>query len=378
MPGMRPSRMPIPVPRAIGIAESAHSCRVSIVESEPRRCGRRRPLVQVREDLADAVEAHDDRHEADAVEEVGDAEGEPGRALDEVRAGHREREAQEGAEEPGEEGAPESPTTSASPRTMRAKNSGGPKERATARERRRRDDQDERGHGAADERADRGDGQRGAGPALPRHLVPVDGGDGGGGLAGDAHEDGGDRAAVHGAVVDRRQHDDGAGRVELEGQRKEDRDAGDRADAGQRAHRRADDAADEGEETRFAGRSATPNPASRLQKASMPAPPAGAWRRYFLTLSRILPISSCSACTLTAASRICGARLVLDELADLLQLLDGGRVLHRLRERVLELPADGLRQVRRAHHGREVPRAEPVDLRAERHAHLLELGPARC
>jgi TRAP-type C4-dicarboxylate transport system permease large subunit len=31
MPGMRPSRVPIPVPRAIGIAESAQSWRVSIV-----------------------------------------------------------------------------------------------------------------------------------------------------------------------------------------------------------------------------------------------------------------------------------------------------------------------------------------------------------
>ena len=48
------------------------------------------------------------------------------------------------------------------------------------------------------------------------------------------------------AVVDTGQHDDGLGGIEAEGQRQQDADAGERADARQHADQRADDAADEG------------------------------------------------------------------------------------------------------------------------------------
>ena len=127
-------------------------------------------------------------------------------------------------------------------------------------ERRGREDQHHGCDGAADERADRGDGERGAAAARFRHLVAVDRRDGGGALAGHVHQHGGDRAAIHGAVVDRRQHDDRAGRIELEGQRQQDCDAGDRPDARQHADRGADDAADEG---RTAGSRAAAPPRTR-------------------------------------------------------------------------------------------------------------------
>ena len=87
--------------------------------------------------------------------------------------------------------------------------------------------------------------ERGAGAALLRHLVSVEAGDHRRRLAGHVDQDRRDRAAVHRAVVDRREHDDRAGRVQLEGERDEDRRAGGRSQARQDADQCAEDAARE-------------------------------------------------------------------------------------------------------------------------------------
>ena len=86
-----------------------------------------------------------------------------------------------------------------------------------------------------------------AGPAWPflRHLVAVDGGDGGRALAGEVDEDGGGRAAVLGAVVDAGEHDERRHRLEGEGDGQQHRDGGGRADAGQDADEGAEEDADE-------------------------------------------------------------------------------------------------------------------------------------
>ena len=102
------------------------------------------------------------------------------------------------------------------------------------------------GEGAADERADRDDGQRRAGAALFGELVAVDRGDDGSGLAGDVEQDRGGRAAIHRAVEDAGHHDQARGRVERESQRQDQRDAGDRAEARQHADRGACECANEG------------------------------------------------------------------------------------------------------------------------------------
>ena len=101
--------------------------------------------------------------------------------------------------------------------------------------------------GAADERADRGDGERRAGAALARHGIAVDAGDDRRGLARHVDQHRGDGAAIHRAVVDGAEHDDGAGRVEAEGERDQDRGAGGRSEAGQHADQGAEHAAGEGE-----------------------------------------------------------------------------------------------------------------------------------
>ena len=94
---------------------------------------------------------------------------------------------------------------------------------------------------------ERRDRQRRAGAALPRHLVAVDAGDDRRGLARQVDQDRGGRAAVLRAVEDAGQHDQAGHRLEMEGQRQQHRDGGDRADAGQHADQRADQRADERE-----------------------------------------------------------------------------------------------------------------------------------
>ena len=142
---------------------------------------------------------------------------------------------------------PARPVTRHRPTSMSAKNSGGPKLNANARERRRDHDQRDGGEDAADERADGGDAERRAAAALLGHLVAVEAGDDRGRLARHVDQHRGDRAAVHGAVVDGGQHDERAGRVELEGERDQDGGAGRRPEPGQHADQRAEDAADQRE-----------------------------------------------------------------------------------------------------------------------------------
>ena len=95
----------------------------------------------------------------------------------------------------------------------------------------------------------RGGGERRAGAALARHLVAVDGGDGGRGFARHVDQDGGGRAAILRAVIDAGEHDQRGHRIaELEGDRQQHGDGGGGADAGQHADQRAEQHADQAEE----------------------------------------------------------------------------------------------------------------------------------
>ena len=101
-----------------------------------------------------------------------------------------------------------------------------------------------------------------AAPARPflRHGVAVDAGHHRGGFARDAQQDRGGRAAILRAVIDAGEHHDRLGGVEPEGQRQQDGDAGERADARQHADQRADQAAEERDTT---ARPAAARPRSR-------------------------------------------------------------------------------------------------------------------
>src|SRR5581483_11927749 len=106
---------------------------------------------------------------------------------------------------------------------------------------RERDDR----QGTADERADGGDAEGGAGLALSGEGMAVEDGDDRGRLAGQAQQDRGDRAAVLRTVEDAGEHDDGGDRFEVERDRQQDRDGGGRAETGQDADEHAYDDADE-------------------------------------------------------------------------------------------------------------------------------------
>ena len=98
---------------------------------------------------------------------------------------------------------------------------------------------------AGDERSDRGGGERRRAAAVLRHLVALDGGDDGGILARRVEQDRRGRGAVHGAVIDAAEHDEGADRIELAGRRQQHRDGERRADAGQHADGGAERHADQ-------------------------------------------------------------------------------------------------------------------------------------
>ena len=129
---------------------------------------------------------------------------------------------------------------------------GLPDRHHDARKRRRDQHQPENGNRAADEAADGGDHQRRPCASLASHLVAIDTGDDGGSLAGNAHEDRGGRAAVHGAVKDAGQHDDAGGWIEAEGERQEQGHAGQRPEAREDADNGPPQAADEAIEQAFA------------------------------------------------------------------------------------------------------------------------------
>src|SRR5262249_18687941 len=96
-----------------------------------------------------------------------------------------------------------------------------------------------------DERADGRGRERRAGAAVTRHLVTLERRDDGGALAGRVEENRRSRAAVHRAVIDAGEKNECRGRLDLEGDRQEQRDGQRRAEAGKDADRSSQRGADQ-------------------------------------------------------------------------------------------------------------------------------------
>ena len=171
--------------------------------------------------------------------------------------------------------------------------------------------------GAGHERADGGGGE--AAPARPRRaiLFPSMRGDDGGALARRVHQDRGGGSAVHGAVVDAGEQDEGGGGIDLVGERQQQGDGERRPQPRQHADGGADRDADQaphqivgrqrhgkaGRELRPAspsqepldrGRSRSGSPArgrSRCRRSSASAKPIAASRKL-----RRLPNASAVQC----------------------------------------------------------------------------------
>ena len=247
-PGRMPSTEPIAVPRRTGATIALKSSRVGnrplTLAISTRAC---RLALEVAQDFGDAEDADRDRDEVQPIGIFADAEGEARRAGIDVGADEAEQQAERHHGQRLDD------------RAVRKRDRGdeaddhqreifGRAELQRDAGQRRREDRDQEGRdGAGEERAEGGDRKCRAGPALARHLVAVDGGDGGGGFAGHVDQDRRGRAAILRAVVDAGEHDQRGDRLELEGDRQQHGDGRRGADAGQHADQRAEQHADEAE-----------------------------------------------------------------------------------------------------------------------------------
>ena len=115
-------------------------------------------------------------------------------------------------------------------------------------EERRQEGDGDRAEGARHEGADRGGRKRRGAAALPGHEIALDRRHDRPGFARRIEQDRGRRAAIHGAVIEAGEHDEGAGRIELCGNRQKQGDGQRRPDAGKDADRRAERHADQAPE----------------------------------------------------------------------------------------------------------------------------------
>jgi hypothetical protein len=126
---------------------------------------------------------------------------------------------------------------------------------------------------SGNERADRRDAEGRTGAPLARHLVTVDAGDDRRCFAGNVQEHRRGRAAEHRAVEDRGEHHHAGHRREGERDRQQQRHGGERADAGQHADERADEASEQAEvEVLRRQDDAEPGRQARQRVHSLPAP----------------------------------------------------------------------------------------------------------
>ena len=230
------------VPRSQGFQERAQSC-----AAHPHRAldlvdllG----LVAVAggdvERLADGEEAHRHHDGVDAVQELGDAQGEarlPGLQVD---SDQTQRQAEEQAGKPARERSAQNRGHGGQRQDHEREILGRPEQQGQLDQHRGHEGERQGGDGAGDEGADGGRRQSLGAAALPCHLVAVDRGHDRARLARRVEQDGGGRAAIHGPVIDAAEHDEGGGGVELARDRQEQRHGERRPDPRQDADRGAD------------------------------------------------------------------------------------------------------------------------------------------
>ena len=229
-------------------------------------------VLEVADDLAQSEHAHAQRHEVEPVGDLRQVEGEARRAGLDVGADQAQQQAQHDHGERLEQRARGQRHRGHQAQHHQREILGRAELERHVGKRRREQRQDHGRHRAGEERAQGGGRQGLAGPALLGHLIAVDRGHHRGAFARQVDQDRGGRAAVLGAVIDAREHDQGRDRRQREGQRQEHGDGGQRPQAGQHADRGAEQAADEGVE-QVPGLSAVAKPRPRCSSSSMVGPP---------------------------------------------------------------------------------------------------------
>ncbi len=247
VPGMQLAKKPMALPRRIGrIARFQSSLFGQQVRYLVDINGNFRGIFGHLEHLGEGEQAHRYAHETEPVQERGNPIGEP---FDSGGGVHPDR-PEEDPEGPGEEPLDHRVAHQGDDQGHAQRHQGEILRRAEADgeggQRGRQEHQAEDAQRPGDEGADRRYPQRRAGPAVLAHLVAVEAGHDGGGLARQVHQDGGRRTAVHGPVVNAGKHDDGGRGVHPEGEGDEHGRPGNGPDAGEdaddRPHRHAEEA----------------------------------------------------------------------------------------------------------------------------------------
>ena len=197
------------------------------------------------ERFAHGEQADRKRRHFDAVEQFGDAEGKPRLAGELVDADKPERQPDEQAGQAADRRIPEGGRHRDEGHAHQREIILRPEAHRDIDQPRREKGEADGGEGAGDKRADRRGGKRRPAAAGLGHLVALERGRHRCALAGRVDQDGGGRSAIHAAVIDAGEHDQRAAGIELVGHRQQQRDGERGTDAGQHAHRGAEEHADQ-------------------------------------------------------------------------------------------------------------------------------------
>ena len=202
-------------------------------------------LLHRQQDLADAEQPDHRDQEVEAREQFGKAERQAQLTGHVVEPDRGEREADHHGDDRLERRLLAQADEAAERQEIDAEFLGRAELQREARDQRRHQRDDDHREQRADERRRERGGERLAGLALLRHRMAVEGGRHRPWLARDVEQDRGDGAAEQRAPVDAGQHDDRRGRRHREGQRQQDRDAVGAAETGQHADDHAEQDADD-------------------------------------------------------------------------------------------------------------------------------------
>ncbi len=172
----------------------------------------------------------------DTIEQIENAEGKPGLAGLQVYADQAQAEPDEQRRQPPQRAIAQSGRDGYERQDHQREIIGRPERKCETHDPGRNERQGQRGEEPGDERSDGRRRERGTAPAFARHLVAFERCDDRSAFAGRVEQDRGGRATIHATVIDAREHDKRAGRIELIGDRQQKRHGQRRPDAWQNAN----------------------------------------------------------------------------------------------------------------------------------------------
>ena len=233
----------------------------------------------IHQNLGQTEQTHDDRDKPDPVHEFHAAKGETGQPPDGIHADHGQQKPKDAHHQRLDHRLAGQPHQEREPKGDQGEEFHRAKLQRHPGQRSGRQYQGDRGDRPADEGADSGDGEGGSRPPLLGHLVAVQAGDRRRSLSGNVEQDTGDGSPVLRAVEECGQHDDGARRAHLEGQRDQHRDTRHRTDPRQHTDHRSEHRSQEGKGEILGGQGDCKAHEQVLKSFHIAFPPTGQdWR----------------------------------------------------------------------------------------------------